>query len=462
MPKQPKFPFDPEFQQLLIAYTLLDKNGYRAIELYHDTYFTLIHHQIIVKCLKTYFKEKHNLPKSNILLKEYIRIAFNTKEFADLVLPEDKKTIIKLIDQIYETVIKDGDEILLAASKFKAYVQLKLTLEKIDLTDFASYENVANKVKRAILIENFSKLNRGTFIIADIANRQSERYFNDSTFPTPFKQLNQSTNGGGYDKQSVSVVIGPEKFFKTGFMINIARGYLKMRKKVLYIDLENGQETLAVRMEQSLMKLTKLEIKSGEYDKKVQKQFRKYKRMGSEVDIHRMDAYSTTALDIENYMDDQYREFGIVYEILIIDYAAIAASISGSKEDNQRIGDVYLDIKNLAKRKNLEHVWIPHHLTREGKKRIETCYHTNDTAKCIDINRHVDNMFGINYTEDEYNAGVMRLEVIQQRDGIPDHTCWFFVDRSLQYCREFSREELHKYYEETKKTTPTQILNSDI
>lgn len=125
MPKKEKFQFDTEFQQTLLGFTVQDKQGYKALKLYHDTYFTLLEHQIIAKALKLYYKEKHKLPKSNIIFKEYLRQLFNTRDFANLILPDDRLQVAKLVDSIYTMAVKDGDEILLSASRFQSYVSLK-------------------------------------------------------------------------------------------------------------------------------------------------------------------------------------------------------------------------------------------------------------------------------------------------------------------------------------------------
>ena len=59
-----------------------------------------------------------------------------------------------------------------------------------------------------------------------------------------FGQLNKLGNGDGYPKNSLFVLIDRPKRRKTFALINIARGYLAMRKNVLYIDTENGKNQL--------------------------------------------------------------------------------------------------------------------------------------------------------------------------------------------------------------------------
>ena len=452
--KDTKFEFDPEFQQAILQYTLTDRNGHKALKLFDDTFFTLIEHQVIAKAIKTYFKRKKKLPQDKIYLKEEIRQLLTSRDYSKYFQEKEREDILKLVSKLYSTPVKDGDELLLKIAQFNSYCRLKDTLERVNLQDFNQYENFAAQVQKAIAIHSSHKSDAGTWLLADLEKRQAERSSEGDIFPTPWRQLNKiSSSHRGYDKSIVGVIIGPEKKFKTGVLVNLARGYLKLRKRILYVDLENGQNSLALRMEQSISRKEKGDVLSGEYNEQIKKIFRKYKRLGSDIDIKRFPAYSTTALDIEAYMDKQYREHGIKYDGMIIDYVGLMGSISGQKDDTQRISDAYIDIKNLTERKDLEITWTANHITREAKKRIASRYEPNDTAKCIDINRHVDLMLGVNYTEEEYEQGVMRLELIQQRDGESEGRIFTWVDRKTQHVKEFSKSEVDKYYEHVRSLT---------
>lgn len=448
-----KFQFDTEYQESLLQYTVTDRNGYRALQLYDDTYFTLLEHQIIAKSLKDFFKRKKRIPQSKSLLREQLRKMFMTRDFINALSQEDKDNITKIVNKIYKGPVKDGDEIFESAIKFAQYIKLKDTIEKVNLNDFSHYDKFAKEVTKSISIGNEFKEENGILLIQGIKDRQYRRKFHDDIIPTPFWQLNKLSNGGGYSYGTVIVIIGPEKEFKTGTLINVARHYMRHRKKVLYIDLENGEDALALRLEQSIMNMDKKEILSGEHDQKVLKQFRKYQRLGGEVDIKRMSAYTTTCNDIQAYIDQQYRQHGIVYNSLIIDYGALMAAISGNKDDTQRISDVYIDIKNLAKNNKFETVWTANHIIREAQKRFSTKFISTDTAKCIDIVRHVDVALGFNRNEVDKATNLARLEVIDQRDGVPDGFALFKLDYAKQRATEVTKEVVMEYKQNIKSLT---------
>jgi hypothetical protein len=450
-----KFQFNTDFQENLLQYTVSDKNGYRALQLYEDSYFTLLEHQIIAKALKDFFKKKKRVPQSKALLKEQLRKMFMTKDFINALSVEDKSNINRVVNKIYRGNVKDGDELFESTIKFAQYVKLKSTIDKVNLNDFNQYEVFSNQVRKAITIGTEFKEGKGVLLIQGIKDRHHRRKFQDDIIPSPFWQLNKLTNGGGYSKGTVIVLIGPEKEFKTGMLINIARNYIRCRKKVLYIDFENGEDALALRLEQSIMNLNKKSILSGENDIKVQKQFRKYQRLGGEIDIKRMPAYTTTCDHIQTYIDSQYNEYGIRYNTIICDYAALGGAISGNKDDTQRISDFYVDFKNLVDRNEFETGWTANHIQREALKRFKTKFLSTDTAKCIDIVRHVDVALGFNRSEFDIAGGLLRLQVIDQRDGVQDGLALFKINYETQKATEVSKSTLDEYYTHIKQHEET-------
>lgn len=449
--EEEKFEFDVDFQEKILQYTVTDSNGYQALNLYQDTYFNLLEHQIIAKALKIYYKRKKRIPQSKAILKEQLRQMFMSRDFIDALSTEDKTKISKIVGRIYSSPAKDGDELLESTIRFAQYIKLKDTIERVNLTEYAQYETFANEVRKSINTGIELKQDGGIFLIEGIRDRQQSRRTNDDIIPTPFWQINKLTNAGGYNKGTLIVVIGPEKEFKTGMLINVARKLMGHRKKILYIDLENGQNSLSVRIEQSIMNKTKKEILSGEYDQAVLKQFRKYKRLGGEVDIKRMTAGSTCS-HVQQYIDSQYRTYGIRYTDIIIDYAALMGSISGKKDDTERISDVYVDMKNLIEDNKFNTCWTANHIVRTAESRFKTKFNSTDTAKCIDIVRHVDVAFGFNRSDLDMAGGTVRLQVIDQRDGVQDGFALFKINIPNQRLDEVNKQELKDYYEALKKS----------
>lgn len=463
-----RFEFDTEFQQSILQYTVTDKDGYKALESYNPDFFTQLEHGIIATALKLYYKQKYKLPKSRVVFQEFLRKLYQGREFKDL-LDSDRKSINKILTQIYSGPVQDGQEILQEIYKFNSYSKLKETLENLNLEDFSAYENFSKKVREAINIANVDIAEKPLVLLGEARKRVSLRKHQQVVYPTPFWQLNKYVNAGGYNRGSVVVFLGPEKHFKTLVLVNLAKNYLKRKKKILYIDLENGQDGIAIRVEQSILNKSKHEVLSGEYDTQLLKNLRKYRRFGGELIIKRMPAYITTTQDIQVLIDELARDSGIKFDVLIIDYAVLMGSCSNKKDDTERISDAYIDLKNLTQKNNYELCITAHHITREGKRNISTRYQPNDVAKCIDISRHIDALWGINQSEDERENRVVRLELVLQRDGEQQGSAYFWINPKNQRLVEFNHSQLGLLHSEYKEKMNSEIVkkkegikNSDV
>lgn len=442
-----KFKFTTEYQWDLLRYTVQDKNGERALNKYDDDYFTLIEHQVIAHGLKALFKRERRIPGETIL-REHISGMLNSKQYVNLVTRDEQSNILNLIKPLYHTQVTDGDMIYEYCKEFRTYTLVKGLIEGIDINDFSKYKVFQKQISVALSDEDELDDYKSSFLLDNIKERQFMRQEIKTIFPTPFKQINQLTNAGGYEKASILVVLDKQKKGKTAMLANVARGYLKMKKKVLIVDLENGKDNIFSRLEQSIMRISKAELLSGEHDAAIQKRFRKYKRFGGEVVVLRLPALVTTPDDLQNHIDKLYNKFGFRPDELIVDYAAKLGSNSKKDDERNRISDVYLELSNLALKNDIEHVWTANHVTREGaKSRMKTKYQGEDIALCIDIVRHAQAIFGLNRSEPEEEAGYFRLEIVEQRDGQPDGRAVFRMDMNTQRADELSSSERKEYDE---------------
>jgi len=440
-----KFEFTLDFQFDLIRFTLKDKRGLKVLKLYTPNNFIDTNHAILINVIKGYVKKKKK-PPSETLFREELNDWFKSKESEDLN-EDDRKELYKLLKELYDKPLIDSDEIYEKASQFAAYIKVKEEIDNFNLYSFKDYEPFANKVLKAIKIGNDLKEEKGTYLISDIHTRQFNRQDINPIVPTPFRQINKLTNAGGYDKGSIIVVLDKPKQLKTTLMVNVVRGYLRMKRKVAYFDLENGQDNIAMRLEESVSNLSKHELLSGEQDSKVQRVLRKYKRLGGEVFIKRV-PNGTTANGLKAILDDEHRETGFKPEILIIDYIGLMGSISGNENDALRISEAYTDVANLALEMGIEHIWSPHHVKNEAFCREKTKYQGNDFAKCIEIGRHVHAVYGLNRNDTEKDNGVVRMELVMQRDGQQDGRAFFWGDidgLKTQRLTEFTKLEREGY-----------------
>lgn len=438
-----KFSFSPEFQLEILRYIIKDKEGGLILKRIKPNYLVLIEHSIICEGIIKYYKKQNKIPSESVL-KEVIKELLEGKQYVDLVTKDDIPNIDRVISNLYHLPLSDADYIKEKIYQFSTYVEMKNLNDSFDLDNFEQYEEYSRKIEKILQKSKPKKEDEPAYMIRDMVERQFKRQSEPSVIPCPFRQMNALTNAGGYPEHSVNVILDKPKAKKTFFMVNLARGYLRMGKSVYYVDTENGKDQILDRFIQSSINKTKKELYSGEYDKLESKHLRKLARFGVELIVERVPAMITDC----NYIRDKiikFRNQGIDIKVLFVDYAGKLASIARDKEDFDRISNVYIDLQNLAEELNLDIVWTAHHITREGKKHRATRYDENDISGSIAIIRNAQTIFGLNSTAQEEQDDILRAELVVQRDGLPSGRALFKCDVERQRCKEFTRDERENY-----------------
>lgn len=440
-----KFEFGSDFQELILKYTLTDPKGFRILPYYDDDYFDLISHQAIAMAIKKFFK-KHKTVPDLTYLREQLRTMYKTEhKVFEHLLPDDRKEIDDLCQRLFDGTVKKPELVVDQVIQFARFINFKEELEKVDVFNFDSWSSSIKNFQKAQSIGKDIEKNFGTFLVRGMPDRAHKRDLYHSSCPTPFWQFNNLLNPGGTERGNVIAVMSKEKMGKTVALINIARGYMKMRKIGFYADLENGEMGITIRSEQSIYGKAQGDIKSGKFDDNLLKLFRKYKRIGAELIIKSFPNIKTTTNDLQVWVDELQEEYQIKFDFGIVDYGLLMGAISGKDDDFNRISDAFLDLKNFAKYNDLEALYTAAHVTRDGAKRVETVFKSTDIAKCHDISRHIDVLLGLQQNEAEAEANVWRFEVVAQRNGMKEGKMLFWVDIEKQRMKEFTKTEVKKY-----------------
>lgn len=442
-----KFSFSVDFQLEVLRFVIQNSEGILILSKLKSSYLTLIEHSVIAEALNKFYKNSKRIP-SQPVLKEEIKNLLTGKNYQDLVTKDDIPNINSLVDNLYSKPLLDDDVILEKVLEFFAYVQMKNLNESFDLENFEQYSDYHKKMADIIQSSKPKKEDGAIYLVKDVVRRQFKRQADPVVVPTPFKQLNELTNGGGYEKGSIIVLIDKAKAKKTFTLVNISRSYLKMQKNVLYIDTENGKQSIMGRMVQSTLNKTKAEMQSGDHDKLEQKHVRKYKRIGVEFSVERVLALVDDCDTIRAKIKDFEKSTGKKVHVLVVDYAGKLASLTRKNDDFDRIGDVYVELDNLATELGIEHVWTAHHITREGSKHKTTRYEENDIAGAINIIRNAQSVIGLNSTDAEEENNIQRMEIVVQRDGKPYGRAVFSLNVDTQRMTELTKQQRELYDEQ--------------
>lgn len=434
-----KFQFDTDFQQEILQFTVTDpKNGFKALELFETEYFTLIPHVVIAETLKKYYAKKFLIPSLPVL-KEEVRQLLRRKQWQELVHTDDKEKVFKILKKIYLRPVRDPDTIYIQCRSFARYSALKDELENINLLDYDSYLASSEKITKAVHKGTDLNQRKSLLLFRDAKIRGTRRLDEPGGNPTPWWQLNALTNSGGTTPGNIIVILSEAKFFKTGFLVNTALGYTKMGKCILYVDLENGEKALSTRADQVLMNQDRQMLTDPGNLPKFLKMIRKWKRFGGEVAILRLPAGST-ANDIKKEKRRLWDEEGILITDMICDYPDLMGAIDGTSAETEKISKVYIDLKNLAEEEEIQTIWCPSHVNREGSKDGKgKRYEQVHLAKALDKIRHADMIWSMVQDEEEAEANIIRLELTAQRDGVQNARIWFWANLAKQKLREFNK-----------------------
>lgn len=447
-----QFKFTIQYQLEVLKYLVQSIESIQYIDKMKSSYFTLLEHGIICETLLKVYKKHKKIPGEVVLL-EGIKNLLNTKEYSSLVLKDDLTNIENIVHEIYNKPIKDPDIIKKSLLEFIAFIELKDLNESTDFTDYNQYQKYYQKLGQIIsqTEDNGKGVDTSLYMVTDVIDRQLQRRINPDVIPTPFKQVNDLTNAGGYESGSIIVLLDKAKAKKTFTLVNIARGYLSRKKNVLYIDTENGAKSIMNRMVQSTLNKTKKDMISGEYDEMEKRHMRKYRRLKVEFIVRRVSAMNDDANTIRAIVEEEEKKLGIKIHDIIIDFAGKLASIKKDKDDFERLNNVYIDLQNMAFDLGIEHIWTAHHITREGSKHQQTKYEENDIAGSIAIVRNAVAIWGLNSTEEEAENNIQRWEIVVQRDGLPNGRALFNIDVERQRMKEFSIEARKAYDEQVGK-----------
>lgn len=438
-----KFDFNLEFQWDILKYTLLDRSGYKALPLYHPSYFDTVDQQVIAKAISLFFNRRSKIPSKASMLLEQVKSVYRSREYVHSLKERDRDRINQGIKSLFKGGLGDSEEILEKILMFASYVEVKNIISKFDITNYTEYEKVSRELQQAVNKHKDVSTKRGTFLVGGIKGRVARRKMQDVVIPTPFYQLNRTTNAGGFTPGSIAVVMDKEKGGKTLSLVNVARGYLRKRRRVCFIDFENGQESIEDRIDQSVGNIKKRVLIDDEVEKSLKKLYRRYSRIGAELYVERMPA-SSSFNDIDNVFNRLKEDHGFVPDVLIVDYFILMNPTKPRTRDDLEVSQVYIDAKNFAHKWSLDCIWTANHIKHEAYKRRATRYRSGDAAKALDIGRNADIVIGINQNEDEERANILRWEIVDQRDGTRGSIV-FKCDHSTQRLEELTIKELENF-----------------
>lgn len=207
----------------------------------------------------------------------------------------------------------------------------------------------------------------------------------------------------GWGRKELSCLMGPAKSGKSLGLGDFAKNASLAGYNVLYVSLEVAKEIISERIDAALSDTLMSELVKDR--SKIEAEIKKAE---AKAGVFKVIDFPSGTLKVShlNRVLEKYRDRGIVFDLVVVDYADIMAPERNSDELREGLRRIYIDLRALA------HVWNIALLTatqtnRDGAKAV--------TAKATDVGddwnkvRTVDILIGINATDAEKAAGEARL-----------------------------------------------------
>lgn len=379
--------------------------------------------QRIAKKIYTFYDTFHTAPKTHI-----------GDIFNDFMIGEQRPLYEDLYSRLMK--LKDNVNVEYTLGKFNNFLSRQIISKGIEDAYAAMERGDLDEAKKIL---NAASKHSGSFLdlgldIADapelIYSEQPIREFTTGVAELDMHEFYPA-------RQEFMLVIGLMGKGKTWMLVHLGANNLKMNKKVLHISLEMGTRRVAERYIRSLYKLTKnkgatLQIGSiattptgdyifsqrtethpGIWDEGSRKTLENsLAGKDNRLIIKEFPPRVLTIPKLEAYIDalEQQRDF--IPDMLIVDYPDLFA-FNPSKELRQEIGEVTVQLRRIAKERNISVIGVSQSNRGGATKEVLT---EKDLSEDFSKGFTADRIASYNRTDEEEQKNVARIRVLKNRD----------------------------------------------
>lgn len=422
-----QFEFDQSFQTKVAALVMRDTNfAMNTKDLIKPEYFTEDAAGALVRIVHEHVKVYRAVPDMKILptiLKDEIAAK---RIRSDMVDP-----IKKMVRTILTTDLSNP-----------AFVQDKVT-------DFAKHQAVEGAIMSILpLLEKgkdwakIGQLMKDAVSIGSVTDGGDYDYFDEirnrtqerhdlksgkvirSGITTGYAAIDAYLYHMGWGRKELSCVMGAAKAGKSMSLGDFGKNASMAGYNVFYDSLEVAKEIIAARVDAALS-----DTMMRDLHKDPDKVEAAIKAIAAKSGKFKMRDHASGTLKPSqlNRLLEQYRADGIIFDLVIVDYADIMAAEYRSDSLQENLRTIYVDLRAIAYEANCA-LLTATQTNRDGAKA--------STAKATDVGddwnkaRTVDLMLGINATDAEKAANEARLTWLLARNGESGFSLSLKQDRS--------------------------------
>lgn len=427
------YDFDENFQDKIAGLFSRDTSfAKRVTDLIKPDYFTNVGTMEFVRICQEHLRKHGNVPDRQTFVK-VLKDMVAAKRLRDDVLDGVKEAFRKSMKADLTNANYVAEEVATFAKHQAIQNAMMASIPLLEKGDFAKIRELMSTACQIGLTDDwedydyFAKIKERTARRDDIASGSVLR----TGITTGYAKVDVHLYHNGWGRKELSCLMGAAKAGKSLGLGDFAKNASLAGYNVLYVSLEVAKEIISERIDAALSDTLMAELVNDRA--KVEAAIQK---MEANAGVFKVIDFPSGTLKVShlNRVLEKYRDRGVVFDLVVVDYADIMAPERSSDELREGLRRIYIDLRALA------HVWNVAMLTatqtnRDGAKKAAA--EATDVGDDWNKVRTVDILIGINATEAEKQIGEARLKWLISRNTADGFSLRIKQDRSkMQFLKD--------------------------
>lgn len=420
------YEFDSDFQTKIAALTIRDASfASKTVGLIDPAFFENEADSCIVKAVLDHFG-KYKVAPALASIGAILKDAIVSKKIRSDLIPDIRERLRAIITADLTDREYVADQVETFAKERAHESALLEAVAALQKRDFAKIERL---IKTAAAVGK-SEGSGDYDYWEEITSRTEHRValgagtIKPDGITTGLTDLDGYLYHGGWGRKELSVFMGAPKAGKSMSLGEFAKNASLAGYNVLYVTLEVSAKIIADRIDANLSDTAMRALKTTPHG--VKSKIEELRKKAGHFHLREFPSGLMKPSMLRKVVDE-YRAKGIVFDLIVVDYADIMCPERLSGEPREDSKSIYIDLRALAFEENAA-VLTATQTNREGAKAA--------TARAIDVAedfnkiRIADEVFSINATEPEKAAGEARLFFAASRNGESGFSLRIRQDRS--------------------------------
>lgn len=422
------YEFDADFQSKIVALALRDPMFTARTEgLLKPDYLVNAGDAALLDLVNQHYA-KFKTPPDKAALGVLLKEAITAKKIrGDLV--DDVKDAVR---NAYAADISGAEFVIERVAEFARERAVEAAMiESVGLLEKRKFGDIERAMRHALLVG--SSEDAGDYdYFAQIEGRTETRVsisagaaaFDGIT--TGVEELDNVLYHRGWGRKELSLLMAPAKGGKSMAMVDFAQSAALSPKKhnVLYVTLEVAAKIIADRLDANIANVAIKELKNSPHG--VRAEVERAKARGGILKIREYPTGTFKPSQLRRLLEN-YRAKGIIFDLVVVDYADIMAPEFRTDNDIANFRSIYVDLRAIAGEYGCA-LLTATQTNREGAKKVTSSM--TDVAEDFNKIRIADIVISINATQEERDSGEARLFFAASRNTEDGFTLRIQQDRA--------------------------------